>query len=97
MSFGVSVADITSLIQLAWTTFEGAKQACGEHDDLTNEISSVRTVLDYLHAQMLDPDSVVHRAEVDRREELERHTRGCERHLRRINSVLTKYNVLSDE
>ncbi|KAL5323954.1 hypothetical protein ACEPPN_008496 [Leptodophora sp. 'Broadleaf-Isolate-01'] len=97
MSFGVSVADITSLIQLAWTTFEGAKQACGEHDDLTREVSSAHTVLGHLQIEIMDPDSVIHRGKVNRLQELEGHMRGCRRHLRRINRVLVKFNVLSEE
>ncbi|KAG4435225.1 hypothetical protein IFR05_009301 [Cadophora sp. M221] len=97
MSFGVSVADITSLIQLAWTTFEGAKQACGEHDDLTREVSSAHTVLGHLQTEIIDPGSVIRRGKVDRLRELQGYMRGCRRHLRRINRVLVKFNVLSDE
>jgi hypothetical protein len=97
MSFGFGISDIALLIQLAWSTFDGAKRACGEHDDLTKEVLSLHSILNHLHSEVRNPDSLINLAEENRRTELHNHLRGCGRHLRRMNSVITKFNALPDE
>ena len=97
MSFGFSVADGFTLIQLAWSTYDGAKRACNEHDDLTREMYSLCTVLDHLQSEVANPDSLIHQAKGNRRQELENHMEGCRRHLRRINAILIKFNSLTED
>jgi hypothetical protein len=97
MSFGYSVSDIIGLVQLAWTAVEGARRACGEYDDLTRELSSLHSVLNHLHFELSNPESLVNSAEDVRRAELSNHIRGCERHLGHMNTILIKYNSLSDK
>lgn len=45
MSFGSSVGDFILLAQLAWKVVQGARQACGAHDALTGEVTSLHIVL----------------------------------------------------
>jgi hypothetical protein len=97
MSFGFSVADGFTLIQLAWSTYDGAKRACNEHGDLTREMYSLYTVLDHLQSEVANPDSLIHQAKGNRRKELENHMEGCGRHLRRINAILNKFNALTED
>jgi hypothetical protein len=97
MSFGYSIGDGVLLAQLAWTTVKGARQACGEHDELTREVSSLHRVLQRLHRELANPDSLLHRAEDDRRQELDELGKGCEQILNIMNSIVTKYNKLSDK
>lgn len=97
MSFTYGVADAVSLIQLTWRTVEGARRACGEHDDLTREVSSLHSVLEHLQSEMTNPESLVSLADKNRRTELLYHMSGCGGHLRTMNSILTKYNSLGDE
>jgi hypothetical protein len=97
MSFGFGISDIALLIQLAWSTFDGAKRACGEHDDLTKEVLSLHSILNHLRSEVRNPKSLINLAAENRRMELDNHLRGCGRHLRRMNSVLTKFNALPDE
>jgi hypothetical protein len=97
MSFGFGISDIALLIQLAWSTFDGAKRACGEHDELTKEVLSLHSILDHLRSEVRNPESLINLAAEHRRMELDSHLRGCGRHLRRMNSVLTKFNALPDE
>ncbi|PVH83809.1 hypothetical protein DL98DRAFT_615139 [Cadophora sp. DSE1049] len=96
MSFGVSISDIAMVVKLAWSTLEGAKKACGEHDELTKEISSLHLTLEHLRSEVADPESVINMHKGGRRKDLEIHISGCRRHLRRINSVLTRYNRLQN-
>ena len=96
MSFGYAIGDGILLVQLAWKTVQGAIQACGEHDELTREVSSLHRVLQRLHRELSNPNSLLNQADKERREELEKLGDGCERILNVINSIVTKYNILSD-
>jgi hypothetical protein len=97
MSFGYSISDIIGLVQLAWTAVEGARRACGEYDDLTRELSSLHSVLNHLHFELSNPESLVNSTEDVRRAELSKHIKGCERNLGHMNAILIKYNALSDK
>jgi hypothetical protein len=96
MSFGYSISDIIGLVQLAWTAVEGARRACGEYDDLTRELSSLHSVLNHLHFELSNPESLVNSTEDVRRAELSNHIKGCERNLGHMNAILIKYNALSE-
>jgi hypothetical protein len=96
MSFGYSAGDGILLVQLAWKTLQGARKACGEHDELTREVASLHRVLQRLHKELTNPDSLLNRADDDRRQELNEHSRGCEGVLNVMNSIVTRYNKLSD-
>jgi len=96
MSFGFGISDVITLVELAYATFDGAKRACGEHDELTQEMSSLVTVLDHVQSEISDPDSPINMARGHRRKELENHIEGCLRHVRQMNTILTNFNALSD-
>jgi hypothetical protein len=96
MSFGYSVSDAVLLVQLAWRTIDNARKACGEHDDLTKEVTSVYTVLANVESEISNPESVINKAGDNRARELQHHIEGCERYLGRLDSVLSKYNALSE-
>jgi hypothetical protein len=97
MSFGFSPSDVALLAQLCWSTVQGARKACGEYDELTQEVLSLHAVLDQLRAETSDPESLLRLNNDKRKSELEKHVSGCEGHLRDIDKVLKKYNALSDE
>jgi hypothetical protein len=94
MSFGTSVGDCIPLAQLAWNTFQGAKEACGEHNELTREVYSLYKALNRLQKEVSNPTSFVSRANDERREELEEYTAGCREILKVMEAVLKKYNTL---
>ena len=97
MSFGYGISDGITLIQLAWRTVEGARKACGEHDDLTKEVSSLHLVLEQLQSETTNSNSLINLADENRRDELRKHVTGCEHHLRHLGLILEKYNALSNE
>ncbi|KUJ18915.1 uncharacterized protein LY89DRAFT_553410, partial [Mollisia scopiformis] len=96
MSFGYSIGDALSLLNLAFQTLQNTRRACGEHDDLTREVSSLHRVLHRLHLELLNPHSVLNRADDDRHAELNELGESCEQILRLMNSIVTKYNALWD-
>ena len=61
MSFGYSVGDIVSLVQLAWKTVQNSRKACGEHDEFTQEASSLHVVLQRLEKETSKSDSPINR------------------------------------
>jgi hypothetical protein len=97
MSFKYCVDGVLTLIQLAWRTVEEARRACGEHDDLTKEVSRLYATLEHLRAEMTNFESPINRAKRSRMVELQTHLRSSEAHLQTVNSVLIKYNALGDE
>jgi hypothetical protein len=95
MSFGTSVGDIILIVQLAWNTVQGAKQACGEHDELTREVASLHKVLNRVRREISRSSSS--RENDQRKKELDEHVAGCEHILRVMNEVLVKYNALGED
>jgi len=95
MSFGTSVGDIILIVQLAWNTVQGAKKACGEHDELTREVASLHKVLSRVRREISRSSSS--RENDQRRRELDGHVAGCEHVLRVMNEVLVKYNALGED
>ena len=95
MNFGTSAGDIILILQLAWNTLQGAKQACGEHDELTCEVRSLHNALARVQLEM--SRSLAGQENEERRKELDEQVAGCEGVLRIIDSVLKKYNALGDD
>jgi hypothetical protein len=98
MSFGISVSDVIVVTQLAWNIVQGAKKACGELAELTREVSGIHKILRRLQNDLDDPESLLGRngQNSERRAELAENFRDCHHPLKLLNSVLTKYNSLSE-
>ena len=97
MSFGFSASDAVLFGQLAWKTFQNSRKACGEHDELTREASSLHVVIDRLEKEVSKPESPINRPGDRCKEELQAIVRGCETVLKLLNRVLEKYNTLSEK
>lgn len=97
MSFGFSVSDLVQLVQLAFRTVQNSRKACGEHDELTHETSSLHTVLRRLQQEASKPECPINRHGDSYREELATLTSGCGRVLNAMDKVLEKYNALGDQ
>ena len=97
MSFGFSPSDAVSFGQLAWKTFQNSRKACGEHDELTREVSSLHVVISRLQKEVSKPESPINRPGDRCKEELQAIVGGCETVLKLLNRVLEKYNTLSEK
>ena len=96
MSFGFSIGDVISLTQIAWNVTQNSRKACGEHDELTREVSTLHVVLRRLQNKVTEPGSPINRPGDSSREEIEFIAGGCHRVLRILDQILEKYNALSE-
>ena len=97
MSFGFSIGDAIQLTQLAWKTVQNAQKACGEHDELTQEVLGLHLVIRRLEQEVRKPTCPINRDHDTYEEELEVLVQGCKKNLNVLDQVLTKYNALSDQ
>jgi hypothetical protein len=99
MSFGYSVGDFVLLTQLAWKVVQNARKACGAHEELTREVTSLHLVLRRLEVEVSKPNSILSRSDnsLDRKEELAQLSGDCRGVLRVLDGILEKYNALSEE
>ena len=97
MSFGVSISDAVLLTQMAWKTVQNARRACGEYDDLSQEVQSLHGVLRKLEHEIKTPESPLNHPNVSYKEELKTTVNGCKRVLNVLDVILTKYNKLSEK
>ena len=96
MSIGYSISDVISLVQTAWNVVQNSRKACGEHDELTREVSTLHVVLKRLEHEAAKPESPVNNPGDSYREELEFVSSGCHRVLKVLDQILEKYNALTE-
>ena len=97
MSFGFSISDAVLLVNLAWSTVQKSRKACGEYDELTREVSSLHVVLQRLHEESKKPESPLNKPDDTLKEELGTIVFGCRKTLRVLDKILAKYNALSSD
>lgn len=94
MSFGFSVGDVNLLGHLAWKIVQNTREACGEDDERTWEISHLHVVLRRLEREVQNPASPINRGAEGIRDELLSITNECEEVLRVLDKIFVKYNAL---
>jgi hypothetical protein len=97
MSFGYAVGDVIAVTQLAWRTVQNTRKACGEHDELTREVSCLHLMLRRVQHEASKPDSIFQRAPDDTTKELHTAVEGCGKALGILDKIVVKYNNLSQE
>jgi hypothetical protein len=97
MSSALTEGEFVALIQLAQRIALSSRQACGDHDELTEEVTGLLSVLLRLRQELNKSDSIVTRPDDGRFEELHILVKGCRRVLKIIDQVVSKYNSLPDE
>jgi hypothetical protein len=98
-SFDFPIGDFVAPTQLAWQVAKESRKACGAHDELTRELTSLYLVLQRLAAEVSRPDSILSRRDdrLDRLVELTQLSTDCKKALEVLDSTLKKYNSLSEE
>jgi hypothetical protein len=61
MSFGCSLSDIVTLVQLTTGAYSNWKNACGEYNEITAVLSSLNTILKRLSTEATTPNSPLQR------------------------------------
>lgn len=97
MSFGFSLGDAIVLTQLASRAVQNSRKACGAHDELTQEITSLKLVLGRLKDEAAKAESPINRPGDSCREELQSLVVGSKKVLKVLENILVKYNSLSQE
>jgi len=97
MSFGASASDVAALVLLAWKTVQNARNACGEHAEISRETLSLLTVLQRLHREAEKTESPINRPGETCKDELASIVSGSTKVLETLNKILQKYNTLSEE
>jgi hypothetical protein len=110
MSFGFSPSDFVLVTQLAYSTVQDARRACGAHSTLAREVNSLHVVLVRLRSEVSRPESILSGAggcetgsSIDRngdgreekRKELAELVRDCERVLKVSKEILEKVCISS--
>lgn len=98
-SFDFPIGDFVAPTQLAWQVAKESRKACGAHDELSRELTSLYLVLQRLAAEVSRPDSILSRRDdrLDRLVELTQLSTDCKKALEVLDSTLKKYNSLSEE
>jgi hypothetical protein len=96
MSFGYGVGDIITVTTLALKAIQNTRQACGQYDELTREVTSLHIVLSRLQHEAENPSSLLLHLSVDEKEELNHILKSCDEILKILNAILEKYGTLGD-
>ena len=96
MSFGFSVSDIAALTALAWTTVQKCRKAGSQHQELTDQVSSVHLVLQRFEREMLAPNGTMRAIDDTYREEIGKILSRCQKPLRHMDKILDRNNGLEN-
>jgi hypothetical protein len=95
MSFGFSVGDFVTLIQLTKTTYANCVKAGPEYNEIAIEIRCLHRVLKPLRDEAGKPDSGLFRQDQGAAEELKTAIDGCQHILDDLQILLARYEGLS--
>jgi hypothetical protein len=65
MSFGCSLSDIVTLVQLTTGAYSNWKNACGEYNEITSVLNSLNVILERLRTEVTTPNSPLQRGSVN--------------------------------
>lgn len=85
------------LSQLASRVVNGAREACGVHDEFTKEVASLHIVLGALEQEVAKPNSILNSNDDEKMKELAALVEPCQKVLRMMEKILDKYNAMNEE
>ena len=94
MSFGLSLSDITNLIQLTARTYRGWKKACGSHADIIQDLESLKIVLSRVVREVKVSSSSSLHNDKDLRQ-LKAIVRNCRDVVSQLEYVVSKYKDIA--
>jgi hypothetical protein len=104
MSFAFKISDLGLVTNLAYSTVQNARRACGAHSALAREVNSLHVVLTRLEAEVVKPESILNGGASssengdgrdEKSNELADLVRDCERVLRVLKEILEKVCLFS--
>ena len=97
MSFGYSVNEIVAFGDFVCKVVQKSRKACGEHDELTSEVSAFHVALEHLKTEIERPGSpLTHPDDTNYGLILNGLVRDSKRVLENLDKILVKYNALSE-
>ena len=93
MSFGISLGDFVTLIQLTTRVYRGWNDACGEYAVITKELKNLETILLRIEREVRSPASLLHHHSDDNAQ-LQEITANCTQVVHRLDQVVSKYRSL---
>jgi hypothetical protein len=93
MSFGFSVGDIVTLLQLTTRAYNNWKNACGEYAEITGQLNSLNVILSRLKREADAPESLLRREEGDYAELLEI-LQNSRTTVTKLNDVVVRFKTL---
>lgn len=97
MSFGYGIGDIITVTTLALKAVQNTRQACGQYDELTREVTSLHIVLSRLRHESETPLSLLLQLSDNEKLELSHVVNGCGEILKVLNAILEKYGTFSED
>lgn len=97
MSFGYSVGDFVTIIQLTYKVYKSCKSAPAEFVDLSHQLSSLHIILHELSDEASLPTSLLNRRGIGRKPELELLLGNLSDDLGRIEDISERYHSLGRE
>ena len=94
MSFGFAIGDFVALGNLAWNIYKECKTASAEFQEARNEVLSLHAAIRELQDEVDNKDSILNRAGVGRKQELDGLMRNCSDVLGQLEQLLTRYRSL---
>lgn len=94
MSFGFGLGDVLSAAQLALSVYTACKAAPAEFRALSEEVEAMYTVLQNIRKSISESETEI---AVERREELNRVSRGSLSVLKELQDLLDKYSSLGSK
>lgn len=97
MSFGYAISDVITVGGLAYKVVQNSRKACGEHDELTREVSAFHAVLQRLEKEVEKPESLLNQPDsAGHGEELTNTVHSSKKVLKLLDDILNRYSLLSD-
>ena len=97
MSFGYSISDVVAFGTFVYNVVQNSRKACGEHDELTSEVSAFHVALKQLKTEIERPASpLTHPDDTNCGLVLTDLVRNSMKVLENLDKILVKYNALSE-
>lgn len=95
--FGYSISDVIAFGEFVYKVVKNSRKACGEHDELTSEVSAFHVALKHLETEIKRPASpLTHPHGTDHGLVLTDLVHDSRKLLENLDNILVKYNALSE-
>lgn len=98
MALPISAGEIFAVAKFAYDLWKSCKAAEGEFEQLGKEVFAMRTVVELVHIECQDPESIINlvdNKEMTIRKQLRVYIRNCEQALKSVDRLLKRYEAMN--